>query len=321
MAHHARAVSANRIFALAGALLTLVFVLMVSRVFDTPTQKALPSEVRVVPAYETARAATTLDTDSDGMPDWEETLLGTDPNNADENGNGVMDGEERSELVARLVQTSSVGVFSASTSDELHASSLTDVVAQNLMGNVMQSVQQGKKMSEADVQGILANSVDAMSEVAALPLYTKEDVVVIPPSQEARITYLETVRVDLLNALEQKPNEYNALNYLVQGRHEEGVQDLTQAVAIYEKAAAALRKVPVPEDAVETHVMLVSGLLEYADSLKKIAQFKNDPILATIGLNAFGLGQSKFAAAMNVYMQYTEKLKGGTGTERGAATD
>lgn len=310
MAHHARAVSANRIFALAGVLLTLVFVLMVSRVFRTPTQKALPSEVRAIPAYETARAATTLDTDSDGMPDWEETLLGTDPNNADENGNGVTDGEERSELVTRLVQNSSAATFTASTSDDFRASSLTDVVAQNLMGNVMQSVQQGKKMSEEDVQGILANSVDTMSEVAALPLYTREDVTVIPPSQEARITYLETVRVDLLNALDQKPNEYNALNYLVQGRHEEGVQDLTQAVTIYEKAAAALRKVPVPEDAVETHVMLVAGLLEYADSLKKIAQFKKDPILATIGLNAFGVGQSKFATAMNVYMRYTEKLKG-----------
>ncbi len=308
MAHHARAVSANRLFALAAVLLTLVFVLMVSRVFDTPAHTAVRGEVVATPAYEAARTATTLDTDADGIPDWEETLLGTDPKNADENNNGVKDGEEQRELFARLDQHTGTQDNTSSTSEQIQANSLTEMVAKNLMGSVMDSFKNKERLGDADVQNILSHSVDAMSDITTLPQYTKDDVRIVPTSPEARIAYLESVRVNLLNALNEKPNEYNALNLLVHGGNKEGVENLMEAVTIYDTAAAALRNVPVPEEAVETHAMLVSGLLEYADSLKKIAQFEQDPILATIGLNAFGVGQGKFATAMTVYMQYTKKL-------------
>ncbi|MBP9749747.1 MAG: hypothetical protein KBD21_03375 [Candidatus Pacebacteria bacterium] len=309
MAHHARAVSANRLFALAAVLLTLVFVLMVSRIFDTPARTAVRDEAVVAtPAYEAARTATTLDTDADGMPDWEETLLGSDPKNADENSNGVKDGEEQEELFARLDQRTGTHSNASSTSEQLQANSLTEMVAKNLMGSVMESFKNKERLGEGDIQDILSHSVDAMSDITTLPQYTKSDVHVVPTSQETRIAYLESVRVNLLDALNKKPNEYNALNLLVQEEKEQGVRYLMEAIAIYETAALALRNVAVPEEAVETHALLVSGLLEYAESLKKITQFEQDPILATIGLNSFGVGQGKFATAMTVYMQYTKKL-------------
>jgi len=35
-----------------------------------------------------------IDSDNDGLPDWEESLYGTDPHNQDTNGDGTLDGEE-----------------------------------------------------------------------------------------------------------------------------------------------------------------------------------------------------------------------------------
>src|SRR3989338_10627373 len=43
-----------------------------------------------------------LDTDSDGLLDWEESLCGTDPKNADTNGDGVSDGDEISSRKSKL---------------------------------------------------------------------------------------------------------------------------------------------------------------------------------------------------------------------------
>ncbi len=303
MAHHARAVSANRIFALAGAILTLVFVFMVSRVFDRPTQMAVRSEVRAAPAYDSARAATTLDTDADGMPDWEEALLGTDQNNADENGNGVMDGKERDQFTTRP-QTASLAYTGTTTLP----ATLTDAVAHELIGTYMEAFRSGEKLDASAPDMILKKAADTMDSMLTVSPYTEKDVHAIPTSNDARLSYIESVRVKLFDALEKKPNEYAGLNLIVHGAGEEGVRDIQAAASIYKNAATELQKLSVPEDAVQTHIQLMNGLTEYAGALEKIAEYKKDPILATIGINSISVSQGKFTKALGVYMRYTEIL-------------
>src|SRR5262245_52126401 len=45
-------------------------------------------------AVSVAACDLTADRDVDGIPDWAEVVYGFDPDNADENGNGVLDGDE-----------------------------------------------------------------------------------------------------------------------------------------------------------------------------------------------------------------------------------
>lgn len=301
MAHHARAVSANRIFALAGALLTLVFVLMVSRVFHTPTQKALPSEVRAVPAYETARAATTLDTDSDGMPDWEETLLGTDPNNADENGNGVTDGEERGELVTRAYEAKNMP-----TTNSTQTSTLTGVVARDLMSTYMQAIQSGKPLDAHVADQILANGQSYVDSIGGYEsnILTREDIRVTESTKESRNEYVQNSR-SILESTKSAGGEYTAMEMIVSGDISAGIKQFEASAQGYETLVGSLMAISIPDDVVDIHLALLNALRNYSKSLARLASLQDDPILAATGYTSLASAETEFYKAIGEWATYT----------------
>jgi len=54
---------------------------------DSPEQQKIKSDLEIADSQN-------LDSDNDGLLDWEEVLWGTDPKNPDTNGNGILDGIE-----------------------------------------------------------------------------------------------------------------------------------------------------------------------------------------------------------------------------------
>ena len=57
------------------------------------TPSAAAAKAAIIPPV-AATVQQDVDTDHDGLPDWEEAVYGTDPNNPDTDGDGVSDGEE-----------------------------------------------------------------------------------------------------------------------------------------------------------------------------------------------------------------------------------
>ncbi len=78
----------------------------------------------------------TIDTDGDGVRDWEEALLGLDPDNPDTNGDGISDGEE----VATTRQAFQDSRTASSTNASL---TQTDIVTREIFGAYIQSKQRG----------------------------------------------------------------------------------------------------------------------------------------------------------------------------------
>jgi hypothetical protein len=301
MARRATAVSANRMFVIATVLITLVFVLLVSRTFSA--QKTAVSVPTPTPAYSTlADTIATRDSDGDGIPDWEEILLGTDPEDPDQNKNGILDGEERDQFV-QSPPKSALAFAGASTTPD----TLTDAVAQDLMSTFMGAVHGGNKL-DADVTGeILDRALLKSGETIALPQYTKSDVRTVPATQTNAELYLETVREALYTAGSNAPGEYHALAILVT-EPQKGVEALRATAKEYTLASDTLSSTRVPEDAVDMHVSLVSAVLDYTAMLTYIANYEADAVTASMALPGLGTAQQNLQSALVGYFTYRERI-------------
>ncbi len=75
---------------IAGAILLVGVFVFLTFVTRASQQKDAFDTTKSDPALQSK----TLDSDHDGLPDWEEELIGTDPHNPDTDGDGFKDGEE-----------------------------------------------------------------------------------------------------------------------------------------------------------------------------------------------------------------------------------
>lgn len=114
---------------------------------------------------ETVKNSSGVDTDGDGLKDWEEVLWGTDPEKSDTNGNGIKDAQEvevlkRSQTLKQAPTASNA--FKNSNTAPTQAPTLTDKMAQEMFAKYINLKQTGAVIDDTTVnqiaQGVLKNN-------------------------------------------------------------------------------------------------------------------------------------------------------------------
>lgn len=75
------------------------------------------------------------DTDKDGLLDYDEIKLGTDPNNADSNGNGIKDGDESFDTSITLEEYEKDGKVNLVVSGNIKGEYIDDIIVTNMEGS------------------------------------------------------------------------------------------------------------------------------------------------------------------------------------------
>lgn len=215
---------------------------------------------------------TDTDTDADGIPDWEELILGLDPRNADSDGDGIPDNESLARARA-LLRGESQSTEEGSAS--LESLTRTDILARELIGAYIQAKQFGG-YDPALFEEIVAVSAENQLAIT-VTTHSGESLRIVEPSAEIADIYVRDVRRSLEPLTEIPEYELETYGRAVTTQNSKDYEALARNASIYTQAVSALVAISVPRDAVETHLLLVNGLSAFAHALILLSESTEDP--------------------------------------------
>jgi len=244
----------------------------------------------------------TIDTDSDGVKDWEETLLGLDPNNPDSNGDGITDGEE----IAQAKKNFEAGTISDTSSA---SSTQTDAIAREIFGAYIQSKQQGA-YDEDSFDFIIAQATNSQFTYRSTGNYSANDVLTTSDVSTSRtLQYEKDFQDAILPVIDISEYELTTYGRAIETGDLEEFKKLTYAAGVYESIAQTLIEMTVPEDAVKPHLDLINSFSNFANTLTIMGSNPEDPMLTFVATRNFIEGEDAIRTAysqMDIYFTLKE---------------
>jgi hypothetical protein len=223
------------------------------------------------------------DSDADGATDWEEQLIGTDPNNKDTDGDGVLDGKEKVEL--------GTGVeidLGKNQSDDTASLTSTDQFSQDLLSTIA-AISQTGDMDAASVDALANKLTEQIATRAPEKIYAPKDIKIVPENSISLKSYSDA----LINIFPKEAPEMSVLDILESSLTENGELDksalieLEPVIESTESMVAALVKQNVPQTLAPIHLNIINDLERLVENLKNIENYDGDPVLALSGMGQY----------------------------------
>lgn len=277
MAHSARTLR------IASASLLALLMVGGSYVFSGPTPWGKIAEAQS--AEELLREYAGKDSDADGLPDWQESLYGTNPNNAESFQAGIKDGEA---VAQGLVQPKVAVRPEDETIDpesipgtEAAPASITDRFAQTLMKQYLTNRGENPPTQEEIVAFVKAGVADLAAQSASANRYTASDVTTSSASLTAYAAELESAFAR--NTVPSSKNELSYFSDALKG-DDSALTKISDVSGAYANIGGAVAKTPVPPAARQTHLAIANALVHLSEVTEDMSTMKSDPIRALMGI-------------------------------------
>ena len=238
-----------------------------------------------------------IDSDGDGLKDWEEALWGTDPRKTDSDGDSINDFEEvttqqRQEAAAFEQNLASstesfMATFNAILADE--SLNQTEKLSRSLFTQFAVARNAGVKIdtSVADsLIGTLGSTFPVQQQIVATSI-TLSDLIIVDRTDPSFLKeYGNNVGL-LLTGLDTEGTELLVLAQFAQSRNLETFEQLETISARYESAAIALQAVTVPGIAANAHTVLVNGLFQLSAVVAQFDLLIRDPVAGLLLLQSY----------------------------------
>jgi len=218
-------------------------------------------------------AFTNVDTDGDGLRDWEEEVWGTDPNNVDSDGDGLNDGQEvrddrdpAKNGSDRLTDSRLANVYTAYKQRSLKNINYTEQISDKILPHSLYLANQTsagvENMNSFDTDLLLNSNLKELElEVSELTL---EDLSITNSSADSLRNYFTTI-LDATNNVLENP----AGNELTLALDQTNV-DIKRQRNNYRQVVDSLYRAEVPTTVGEPHLKVLNNLIamqEYFDLL------------------------------------------------------
>ncbi len=264
----------------------------------------LPFQIARVDAEtseELLRQYAAKDTDTDGLPDWQEALYGTDPNDAESFKDGVRDGDAASQglLTPRTLasQVQSDEPVIPGTLPE--AGSVTDRFAKKFFAQYL-STRGTEPPSEDEILAFIQSAVDEIGkEDSGKAMFSAKDVESGGGTgKDALIAYSALVEVAFAN--NTTPTEKDELTYFKEALEKEDTaafKRLGEISKAYAGIARAMIDVAPPKEAAAAHLRAANSLLAMSGTVEEMSMMEKDPLLAMVGLGRYEASAKEMIAA------------------------
>lgn len=275
------------------ALLVGVFVFGIIKIIDSRT--SVRQEIQNIATREIIEE---LDTDNDGVKDWEEALWGLDFDNPDTDGDGVLDGQEVEERRSELRTSEDfVDVLEEPTTE-------TERIARQLL-TVALNINQASngQMSEAEVMSIAEGFMTSIKP-NLVEMYSIGDLN-INSSKTAQSYYQEMA--EALAYLDEVPtNELAIIEQAITTNRKRVLDDLGPIIEAYAKVPEKILDKQVPSQVAEYHLDYLNAITQKAIALVSMAQYFDDPAIAVRGVQEYGIADENLTQAINNITVYLE---------------
>lgn len=231
------------------------------------------------------------DTDSDGLPDWQEALYGTDPSNAHSVNASVTDGEAVAQgLVAPKFRNATTTPVDSSVIPGPNAGpqTLTDQFGKELFGQYLKARGSGEP-SSADVATFVEQGVSSLRKSQAVQnAFNQGQVKVSGTGPDALLTYAASVEkiITKIDAGKSK-DEIGYFSDAVYKNDPTSLAAVQKYAKDYAIAGKALMDVSAPKELATAHLRLANSLMQVSESLNDMSALKTDPLRAMLGMATY----------------------------------
>lgn len=226
------------------------------------------------------------DTDNDGIADWTENVIGTDPGNRDTDGDGVSDGDE----LAKNSDPTNYGTAPDSNFAS-HASPTSDRVSDDLFKGYLELTSK-ETFTNAEYEDVLKNAYD--KNVTSLDLSRNISLANLTVSKDMSVAgYASLVSMILQQSAQVKEYEPVTFGRLIQAPNETGRMQLQNTAGLYKKIQRALILVQVPPALADEHLALVKGVGSLARAVELMGTWDGDYLDALAVSDAFKMSQDE----------------------------
>ncbi len=266
----------------------------------------IPRQVDATSITAALQAIATKDSDGDGLPDWEETLYGTNPHKVDTFGLGMTDGEAVAKgLILPIAATPSATATSSNQTSAIQTASSTSsntTLSTNsftaqftkdfFIAYLAEKTANGNKaLSKKQTTAIALNVMQNMSNQDALVNYrTLSQINISGSGTKALRSYAATAQKALsTDTLSEQKWAFTYLQEVMSGSSTstEAVAHISNISHMYAKGAAILAQISVPKEAAQAHLNLINAYGHMATITGHMAKFNTDPLLTFLAITRY----------------------------------
>jgi len=247
-----------------------------------------------------------IDTDGDGLRDWEEVLWNTDPQKSDSDGDGTPDGEEVRAERDPTISGPSDGVAEATTEASDDPQTATEEFAKSAFAQYLISTSGSPEDPNAGDK-IIGGVVDA----GKISFYTKSDIRTTAGNSTSDIEIYGYAIANILNKYSYytKQDEPTLLQKLLESRNKEDAETLVEAASTYRLISSSLLAISAPPKVADFHLYLTNLYYGMYQSVNQMSKSLEDPIVGMMGLkNARDFN----AAIVNVFLDFRKTAEAQT---------
>jgi hypothetical protein len=254
-----------------------------------------------------------LDTDSDGLKDWEEALWGTDPKNPDTDGDGTPDGEEVKEGRNPAKKgpddkmTTKVKTADQSGTAENEKLTVTDELSRALFTQFMLAKQNGGTIDQATATQIATQEFNNIIQQNGFFNYTNKDLKITDANDSATLhAYGNAIGTAILSG--GNPNgtegELELYDSLVKTRDASFVPKIVAIANAYQHVIDELKKITVPRSVSAAHLDLLNSMSGVQNGIVLMGEQLTDELAGPLGLLIY----EKQASSMTIAMQELQQF-------------
>ena len=266
----------KKVFAVAFLAMGVLGWTIVSKHFDVSPLAATRGGTIAIAHAESALQ----DSDNDGLPDWQETLYGTDPQDPDSDGNGIPDGVQFDPKKQYPNITESDSVYQAINQVGEGAPNAPDPTSQLSLSPVFYK----DTYSKTDV-------VQTENSTSSVPAYIANTILLLAEHADAN---------------QSKP--LDIINHWLQTYDENDTKQIQKISADNKALAAALINIPVPPDIIEIHLHIANYLYDSALALDDVLKTLHDPTAGFFAAANYANYESKYTKAVIALTQYANSI-------------
>ncbi|MCX6703354.1 MAG: hypothetical protein NTV02_01525 [Candidatus Zambryskibacteria bacterium] len=229
------------------------------------------------------------DTDGDGLKDWEEQLIGTDPNMKDTDGDGAPDSDEVAQNRdpkkpgPNDIATENQNVLTTTTLSG-EESTLTGQVSRNFFSQYLLAKKGNQEVTPETALQIAESVMQNIPVESAAKKYNIKDIIVVPETTESKNIYLDAFIYTLRkNSPKSKKNEIDILLKTLESQNPADIKELDPIITAYKNIISDTLKLKVPRTLAPDHMIYLNGLSAVYTDLVEMRQMIDDPMRGYIG--------------------------------------
>ena len=270
-------------------------------------KKETPKEAREnIVLLDTDKNNIEMDSDNDGLKDWQENIIRTNPILADTDLDGTIDGDEvknnRDPLKKGNDKITSANK-EVTKSENWTEENLTDKFATTLMANYLENRQLGGQLTQPQLEKIIENSIENDDFQFTNKKYDIKDIKI--DKNVNKIVYGKNIEnIVNKNSPKNTLSEVVILNNALKNEDEKEFQKLDPIIIGYQNIIKQTLDVGVPKDAIGLHIVYLNTLSSIEDSIRGMKDFLKDPVKSYIYMKNYEYNVAILKIIIDKYKSY-----------------